>query len=57
MRVVSAWLHHKNASTTERYLGLDVERKRRAEWLRGRDFLSSPSAAIIPFPGRKSPTA
>ena len=52
LRVVSAWLHHANSTTTERYLGLDAERKRRDEWLRGKDFLSpKPSGVVIDFPG------
>ena len=45
LRVVSAWLHHKNSSTTEQYLGLDLERKRRDEWLRG-----NPSSLPAPVP-------
>lgn len=49
LRVVSAWLHHKNSTTTERYLGLDAERQRRDEWLRGREFLSSREATVIEF--------
>ncbi len=53
LRVVSAWLHHKNSTTTERYLGLDVERKRRDDWLRGGDFLAPRSAVIIPLPSRR----
>ena len=40
LRVVSAFLHHKSSTTTELYLGLDAERERRDEWLRGRPFLS-----------------
>ncbi len=55
LRVVSAWLHHKTSSTTESYLGLESERKRRDEWLRGREFLTSPeSAEVIQFPTRDS---
>lgn len=47
LRIVSAWLHHKNSTTTERYLGLDVERKRRDEWLRGREFLSPSRGSVV----------
>jgi integrase len=51
LRIVSAWLHHKNSTTTERYLGLSVERRLRDEFLRGREFLSpSPHAIVVPFP-------
>jgi len=54
LRVVSAWLHHKNSTTTERYLGLSVERKLRDEYLRGREFLTSrPGATVLPFQAAK----
>lgn len=39
LRVVSAFLHHSNVSTTETYLGLSSERKKRDETLRGRSLL------------------
>lgn len=41
LRVVSAFLHHKNSTTTARYLGLQVKRQRR-ELLRGKHFFTSP---------------
>lgn len=41
LRTVSAMLHHKNSSTTEQYLQLTSERRRRDELLRGRPFLSA----------------
>jgi integrase len=40
LRTTSAFLHHKNSSTTEHYLGLSSERIRRDQVLRGRPFLS-----------------
>lgn len=36
LRYVSAMLHHKSATMTERYLGLDVDVKKRNDLLRGR---------------------
>lgn len=41
LRQTSALLHHKNAATTELYLGLDREKRKRDESLRGRPFLSA----------------
>lgn len=41
LRTVSALLHHKSSATTEKYLGLTSERRRRDERLRGQPFLSS----------------
>jgi len=41
LRTVSAMLHHKSSATTEQYLGLSSERKRRDDRLRGRPFLSA----------------
>jgi integrase len=50
IRVVMDFLHHTNASTTERYLGVSSERKVRDESLRGRSFLPRPTTAnIIPI--------
>lgn len=40
LRTTSAFLHHKNSTTTEQYLGLSSERTRRDQVLRGRPFLS-----------------
>ena len=39
LRMTSALLHHSNTSTTERYLGLDKDRKARDLSLRGRSLL------------------
>jgi integrase len=47
LRVVSAFLHHKSSTTTELYLGLDAERERRDEWLRGRPFLSTATGGRV----------
>jgi integrase len=41
LRTVSALLHHQSSATTEHYLGLSSERKRRDERLRGRPFLTA----------------
>lgn len=41
LRTVSAMLCHKNASTTEVYLGLSRETERRDERLKGRSFLTA----------------
>jgi integrase len=41
LRTVSALLHHKSSATTEHYLGLSSERKRRDERLRGKPFLTA----------------
>ncbi len=41
LRQTSALLHHKNAATTELYLGLDREKRKRDDSLRGRPFLSA----------------
>jgi integrase len=41
LRTVSALLHHSTMSTTERYLGLSSEAKRRDETMKGKAFLTS----------------
>jgi hypothetical protein len=41
LRTVSALLHHSNMATTERYLGLSSEKKRRDQTLKGRPFLTA----------------
>lgn len=41
LRTVSALLHHQSSGTTEDYLGLSSEKKRRDQRLRGRPFLTS----------------
>lgn len=53
LRATSALLHHGSASTTERYLGLSSERKRRDEALRGKPFLEAgiDDNNVIDFPG------
>jgi len=45
LRYVSAMLHHKSTMMTEKYLGLDVDVKKRNDLIRGR--LMFPSAAVI----------
>ena len=45
LRYVSAMLHHKSTVMTERYLGLDVDVKKRNDLLKGH--LMFPSAAVI----------
>jgi integrase len=51
LRTVSAFLHHKNVTTTEHYLGVTSEKRRRDERLRGKPFLSAmvSEAVILPF--------
>lgn len=39
LRETSALLHHANTSTTERYLGITPEKKRRDRRMRGQDFM------------------
>jgi integrase len=41
LRTVSALLHHSNMATTERYLGLSSERRRRDETMKGKAFLTA----------------
>jgi integrase len=41
LRTVSALLHHSSMATTERYLGLSSERKRRDQMLKGKPFLTA----------------
>jgi integrase len=40
LRTVSALLHHSSMTTTERYLGLSTEKRRRDETMKGRAFLT-----------------
>lgn len=52
LRTTSAMLHHKSGATTERYLGLSSERRRRDDALRGRPFLTrmvQAEAEILPL--------
>ena len=46
LRYVSAMLHHKSTVMTERYLGLDVDIKKRNDLLKGRRMFSTPEAII-----------
>lgn len=46
LRYVSAMLHHKSTIMTERYLGLDVDVKKRNDLLRGRRMFTSPEEVI-----------
>lgn len=58
LRATSALLHHKDATTTERYLGISAERELRNETLRGKPFLSSLVASkdnVVPLPTRVEP--
>jgi integrase len=41
LRATSALLHHSSTLTTERYLGLSVERTRRDKMMRGKPFLTA----------------
>lgn len=41
LRTVSALLHHASMATTERYLGLTSERKRRDQMMKGKPFLTA----------------
>ncbi|MFD6970156.1 tyrosine-type recombinase/integrase [Streptomyces sp. NPDC059949] len=41
LRIVQAALNHKEVGTTERYLGLDIERQRYAHMLKGKPFLTA----------------
>ncbi len=52
LRTVSALLHHKSMSTTERYLGLSSETKRRDETMKGKAFLTgmvAPKSNVVPL--------
>jgi len=55
LRTVSALLHHQSSATTERYLGLSSERKRRDDRLRGKPFLTSmvTDAQVFNLPAAK----
>jgi integrase len=56
LRIVQAALNHKEASTTERYLGLDIERQRYADMIRGKLFLTADVEPdkIIPLDERRA---
>jgi integrase len=51
LRTVSALLHHKNVTTTEHYLGVSSEKRRRDERLMGKPFLTAlvSDALVIPI--------
>lgn len=44
LRLVSAMLHHQGSATTERYLGISIDRKRRDDRIAGRSLFPSLSA-------------
>jgi integrase len=46
LRTISAMLHHKSTVMTERYLGLDVDVKKRNDLLKGRRMFSTPDTII-----------
>lgn len=46
LRYVSSMLHHKSTIMTERYLGLDVDVKKRNDLLRGKPMFLTPEAII-----------
>jgi integrase len=56
LRIVQAALNHKEVSTTERYLGLDIERQRYADMIKGKPFLTADeeSGKIIPLDERRA---
>lgn len=51
LRECAAWLHHKNVSTTEIYLGITTEKLQRDKALKGKSFLGSmiESDKVIPL--------
>ncbi len=56
LRIVQAALNHKEVSTTERYLGLDIEKQRYAEMIKGKPFLTAngDTGKIIPLDERRA---
>lgn len=58
LRDTAALLHHKSLQTTERYLGMDVEKNRRDRRIKGKPFLTAmvPSTDNV-VPIRKSDSA
>lgn len=46
MRTVQAMLHHEHSSMTERYLGIDLDIKKRDALLRGRAMFEQPSNVV-----------
>ena len=47
LRYVSAMLHHKSTVMTEKYLGLDVDVKKRNDLLKGRLMFQTPATIIL----------
>jgi integrase len=56
LRATSALLHHKDAATTETYLGLTRERRHRDDTLRGQPFLTALVSDANVVPLRRSGT-
>ncbi|MBK3601053.1 tyrosine-type recombinase/integrase [Streptomyces sp. MBT98] len=56
LRIVQAALNHKEVSTTERYLGLDIERQRYAHMIKGKPFLTAngDGGKIVPLAERRA---
>jgi integrase len=54
LRLVSAMLHHKSTTMTERYLGLDVDVKKRNDLLRGKKMFTYAEDVIAASPNIKS---
>ncbi|MEU9975110.1 site-specific integrase [Streptomyces sp. NPDC051014] len=56
LRIVQAALNHKEVSTTERYLGLDIERQRYTHMIKGKPFLTAngDGGKIIPLDERRA---
>jgi integrase len=47
LRLVAAMLHHKSTTMTERYLGLDVDVKKRNDLLRGQTMFAAPDTSNV----------
>jgi integrase len=54
LRLVSSMLHHKSTIMTERYLGLDVDRKKRNDLLRGKKMFTYAEDVIAASPNVKN---
>lgn len=48
-RQVQAMLGHSNLVTTEKYLGIDLDRKQRNDLIKGRPMFALPDAEVIPL--------
>lgn len=56
MREIQAWLHHKALTTTERYLGMTIDRERRNDRTKGKSLYPSVAASkIVPMRPRGVP--